>query len=55
MNDKRAKAARRTARVLARTMKVPKLAYQFNQRTRVIRVAPQCERGIYLGLKKGDQ
>lgn len=52
MNDKRAKRLRLLARSLARQRQRPRLTYQWNQRTRVIRVHSACERGMYLIFKR---
>jgi hypothetical protein len=52
MNDKKAKRLRRGARVVAKRLGVPKVRHIVNTRTGVVRVAPQSERGIYIGLKR---
>ena len=52
MNDKKAKRLRRGARVVAKLLGAPKVRYVVNTRTGMVRVAPQSERGIYIGLKR---
>jgi hypothetical protein len=53
MNDKRAKRLRRLAEGVTEKLKlsVPN-RYQINQRTRVVRLSPACQRGAYQTLKR---
>ena len=52
VNLKRAKRLRRMVRRLVKLGLSPETAYQLNKRTGVIRVKPDCARGVYLQYKK---